>query len=222
MHIPTSRPAIAGLVLAAGASALAWLPEARAHEVHFTGRAIGAHGAVTFSTLTKKVLLANVPMACSGTAREEIVSIVSNPQPLGVDARNVRGYTIGTNDVSSAEAGIDELQVNLANGLRIDATGLQSHANSTCDAATFKITASGGADVGSLFINGEGRAVTGEPNQTFEIPGVGTVIVNEQIRPSHREIIVNALRVVIADPTYPASGELVFAHARAKITCSRS
>lgn len=219
MQTSLSRPAIAGLVLAAGA--FGWHPATQSHEVHFTGRGIGAYGTVNFSGLSKKIVLADVPMACSGTAREEIVSTVSNPQPLGLSAKAVRGYTIGSNDVSATEAGIDELHLNLADGLKIDATGLQSSAQARCDAATFKITKSGGADVGSLSINGQGRAITGEPNQTFEVPGFGQVIVNEQIHPSSREIIVNALHVKVADPDYPANGDLVFAHSRSKITCSR-
>lgn len=222
MKTHVSRPATAGLVLAAGAATLAWLPAAQSHEVHFTGRAIGTFGSVTFGTLVKKVVLADVPMACSGTAREEIVSTAGNPQPLGLSAKTVRGYAIGTNDVASTDAGVEELHLNLADGLRIDATGLQSSADARCDAATFKITTAGQADVGSLFINGEGQALSGEPNQAFEVPGVGKVIVNEQIRPSSREIIVNAMRVVVADETYPAHGEVVFAQSRSKITCSRN
>lgn len=220
MQTHVSRPGIAGLVIA-GAATLAWLPPAQSHEVHFTGRAIGTYGTVTFGTLVKKVVLADTPMACSGTAREEVVSTASNPPPLGLSAKTVRGYAIGTNDVASTDAGVDELHLSLADGLRIDATGLQSSADARCDAATFKITTVGQSDVGSLYINGEGQALSGEPNQVFEVPGVGKVIVNEQVRPSSREIIVNAMRVVVADATYPANGELVFAQSRSKITCSR-
>jgi hypothetical protein len=201
------------------AAALASLP-AQSHEVHFTGKATGVNAQVTFGTAKKSLLLADVLMACSGTAREETVSTVSNPQPLGLSARTVRGYAIGRDDVSATNAGIEELHLNLADGFRVDATGLLSNAEARCG-EDLRVTASGGADVGSLFINGEGRTITGEPNQTFEVPGLGKVIVNEQIRPSSREIIVNAMHVVVADPSYPANGDLVFAHSRAKITCSR-
>lgn len=193
----------------------------QSHEVHFTGRAMGINGTVTFASAKKSVRVVDVLMSCSGTAREETFSEVSNPQPLELRARTVHGFTIGRDDVSEASADIEEFHLNLANGLRVDATLVQSEASSTCDPSTFKITKRGSATVGSLFINGEGRPVSGDPNQTFEIPGVGKIVVNEQLHPSSREIIVNAIHVQVADPSYPANGDLVFAHSRAKITCSR-
>jgi hypothetical protein len=213
------------LVIAIVASTLSgslfWAPAVESHEVHFTGRASGVNGTVTFQEARKTLVLADVLMACSGTAREEIVSTVSNPAPLAITARTVRGYTIGRDDVSASNAGIEELHVNLADGLRIDATALQSSTEARCNESTFQITTTGASDVATLSINGQAQTITGEPNQTIEIPGFGQVIVNEQIRPSSRELITNALHVKVADPSYPASGDLVFAHARAKITCSR-
>ena len=193
---------------------------AQSHEVHFTGKATGVNAQVTFGTAKKSLVLADVLMACSGTAREETVSSVSNALPLGVSARTVRGYTIGRDDVSATNAGVEEIHVNLADGFKVDATALQSNAEARCG-ADLRVATEGDAEVGSLFINGQGRTLTGEPNQTFEVPGFGKVVVNEQIRPSSREIIVNAMHVYVADPSYPANGDLVFAHSRAKITCSQ-
>lgn len=192
----------------------------QSHEVHFTGRAMGIDGTVTFASAKKSVRVVDVLMSCSGTAREETSSQVANPQPLEVTARTVHGFTIGRDDVSEASADIEEFHLNLANGLRVDGTLVQSEASSTCN-SDFTITKRGSATVGSLSINGQGRTITGEPNQTFEIPGVGKVVVNEQLHPSSREIVVNAIHVQVADPSYPANGDLVFAHSRAKITCSR-
>lgn len=212
-----ARSAIASAVLAG----TLLLPAAQSHEVHFTGRATGVNGTVTFQSVKKTLVLADVLMSCSGTAREETVSTVSNPQPLGLTARTVRGYTIGRDDVAASNAGIEELHLNLADGFKVDATGLQSNAESRCDEATFKITKTGDTDVATLSINGQARSITGEPNQTFDVPGLGQVIVNEQLHPSTRELIVNALHVKVSDPSYPASGDIVFAHSRAKITCSR-
>jgi hypothetical protein len=207
------------LTACATAAVLAGAP-VQSHEVHFTGKATGVNATLTAAGAKKTLVLADVLMACTGTAREETVSTISNPQPLGVSARTVRGYTIGRDDVAATNAGIEELHMNLADGFRVDATALQSNAESRCDQSTLKVSATGSANVGSLFINGEGRTLTGEPNQTFEVPGLGKVIVNEQLRPSSREIIVNAMHVIVADPNYPANGDLVFAHSRAKVTCS--
>lgn len=192
---------------------------AQSHEVHFTGKATGINAQITFASAKKSLLLADVLMACTGTAREETVSTVSNPQPLGVSARTVRGYAIGRDDVSATNAGIEEAHVNLADGFKVDATALQSNSEARCG-DDLRVTTQGGASVGSLHINGQGQAITGEPNQTFEVPGLGKVVVNEQIRPSSRELIVNAMHVYVADPSYPANGDIVLAHSRAKITCS--
>jgi hypothetical protein len=220
MRLERSFRSVVFTLGAAAAAALLWQSVAQSHEVHFTGRATGVNGTLTAQTVKKTLVLADVLMACTGTAREETVSTISNPAPLGLNARNVHGYTIGRDDVAATNAGIDELHVNLADGFKVDATALQSNAESRCDEATLKVVTSGSADVGSLFINGEGQALTGEPNQTFEVPGMGKVIVNEQLKPSSREIIVNAMHVIVADPSYPASGDIVFAHSRAKTTCS--
>lgn len=203
------------------AAVLLCVPTAHAHEVHASGKAIGAYGTLKFGTLTKSVELANTPMACTGSPREEIVSVASNPQPLGLSAKTVRGYAIGRDDVAATAAGIEELHLNLSNGLTVDATALQSNAEARCDEATFKITTTGGSDVASLVVNGQGRTITGAPNQVIEVPGVAKIIVNEQIRPSSREIIANALRIQLLDPDHPVNGELTFAHSRSKITCSR-
>jgi hypothetical protein len=214
-----SRPVRSVVIPLCAVAVLVWAP-AQSHEVHFTGKATGVNATLTAAGVKKTLVLADVLMACSGTAREETVSTVTNGQPLGLSVKTVRGYTIGRDDVSATNAGIEELHMNLADGFRVDATGLQSHAESRCDKTTMKITASGGADVATLMINGQSRSISGAPNQTFEVPGLGKVIVNEQIRPSSREIIVNALRVIVADPDYPANGDLIFAHSRAKLTCS--
>jgi len=211
---------IAGLPALVAAGLLAWQDQVLSHEVHFTGRAMGVDGTVTFQTAKKSVRIVDVLMACSGTPREETFSEVNNPQPLGLQARTVHGFTVGRDDVAESAADVEEFHLNLANGLKVDATMVQSSAEARCG-DDLRITTTGDATVGSLFINGQGRAITGEPNQTFEIPGVGKVVVNEQIRPSSREIIVNAIHVQVADPTYPANGDVVFAHSRAKITCSR-
>jgi hypothetical protein len=215
-----NRPFRSVVLTACAAAAILAASPLQSHEVHFTGKATGVNATLTAAGAKKTLVLADVLMACTGTAREETVSTVSNPQPLGISARTIRGYTIGRDDVAATNAGIEELHMNLADGFRVDATALQSSAESRCDESTLKVNATGNADVGSLFINGEGRTLTGEPNQTFEVPGLGKVIVNEQLRPSSREIIVNALHVVVSDPNYPANGDLVFAHSRAKVTCS--
>jgi hypothetical protein len=208
--------------LAAAMSAGLVVPIAHSHDIHYSGSATGIKGTVTLASVKKSVTVADVAMACTGTAREETVSAVSNPQPLGLSAQTVHVFSIGRDNVAESTADIEKFDLSLADGFRVQASALTSHAEATCTEATRAVTTSGGSDVGSLFINGEGQAITGEPNQTFEVPGLGKVIVNEVQRPSTKEIIVYALRVIVADPDYPANGEVYFARSRAKVTCAKT
>lgn len=211
-----------GVSAAAVAATLAWLPPAYSHEVHYSGRATGFNGTLNAAGAKKTLVLADVAMACTGTAREETVSTVSNPQPFGIAAKTVTAYTLGRNDEAIANAGAEELHIDLGGGsFTLDATALRSHAQVNCDEATFVISKSGGSEFGSLTINGERFEYSGEPNETYEIPGVATVIINEQLNPNSRERIVNALHIKVADPSFPLSGDIVVAHSRAKLTCSR-
>jgi hypothetical protein len=222
-----SRSTIAAVSVAMAGSLL-WLPSAQSHEVHFTGRATGINGVLNVATVKKSLLVTDVLMSCSGTAREETASAISNPEPLLVNARNVHAYTIGRDDVAASNASIEEfhLQFPSSNGsgpVTIDATAAQSNAESRCNESTLTITRTGGSSLASLKINGQGQALSGEPNQQIALPGnLGTLIVNERDTTTNsREIVVNALHVKVADPQYPVNGDILFAHSRAKVTCSR-
>jgi hypothetical protein len=206
-HIAGSSALLLSLVLAPDT--------AQTHDIFYSGRATGVEGTVTLSSGTKKVLLSNNYMSCFGKPKEENVLTLSNPAPIGVQATSVATYTLGRDDVAVAESSFKDVHLELPN-LKIDAVKLQAYAEARCTDG--KITPSGSSDVGALFINGQGRTLTGEPNQTFTIPNVGTVIVNEQIKYS-REMRVNALHIKLENPSFPASGDIVVSHARAKLEC---
>jgi hypothetical protein len=210
----------AAVTVAVAGSTLAW-QTAQAFDIHYSGTATGIKGTLNAASANKSILVAEVLMACTGSAREETVSAVSNPQPLGVSAKSVHVFTQGINHVSAANADIEQFNMNLSDGFKVDATAIQSHAEASCDEATRAVKTAGGADVGSLFINGQGQTMTGNPNQTFEVPGLGKVVVNEQQQVSSKELIVTAVHVYVSDPSYPASGDIIFARSRAKVTCTK-
>lgn len=211
-------------VAAAALGALGGLfvaPAASAHDVHYTGSAVGIKGTFEAATITKSVTVTEVLMACSGTPREETLSALSNPLPIGLSANNVHAYTVGVHNVAASNADIESFKMSLADNFRVEATGLQSRAEATCEEATRRVTTDGSSDVGSLTINGQRQALSGSPNQAFEVPGLGKVVVNEQVQVSAKELIVTALHVYVADASYPANGDLAFARSRAKITCTK-
>lgn len=199
-----------------------------AHDVHYYGIADGIKGTLTVGTVTKSVLVTEVLMACTGTPREETASSVANPRPILITASNVHGYTLGDDGLATVKADIDRFMLSLDDGLVIQASGLTSHAESSCDQATLDVKDSGGATVGSLSINGQGQAITGEPNQVIDMGPFGKVVVNEQVfvtrqrsgRTIGNGVTITALHVYVADPNYPIHGDLSFAKSKSKVTCS--
>lgn len=194
---------------------------AHSHDIHYSGNATGIKGQLTFGTLKKTVTVADVAMACTGTAREETVSSVSVPQPVGLTAKTVHVYSIGRDNVAESTADIEQFSLNLANNFRVEAGAISTHAEATCTEATRTVTTDGGSTLGYLTINGERRQLSGD-RQEFAIPGLGKVIVNDVQRPSAKEIIVYGVRVIVADPSYPVNGEVYFARSRAKVTCNKT
>jgi hypothetical protein len=120
--------------------------------------------------------------------------------------------------VSNVDASMQDALLEVP-GLRLEAASLEAHSEARCnEARPGRELTSGSSSVAGLSINGQGQTVTGAPNQTFEIPNVGTVIVNEQAK-TGRDFRANALHVKLLDPSKPLSGDIVFASTRAKIDC---
>lgn len=96
----------------------------------------------------------------------------------------------------------------------ITADVIRAQANSDC------VTAPNGD--GSLFTNltiaGQAIDATPEPNTRIDIPGVATVIVNEQHPTADgRGIVVNGLHIIGASPLL--RGDLVISHAVSGVVC---
>src|SRR5206468_8580670 len=76
---------------------------------------------------------------------------------------------------------------------------------------------SGRSELVGLRFAGQEILVSGVPNQTISIPGVATLIINEQHssqRGTLREIHVNALHL-----TAPGLAEVILSHAESDINC---
>lgn len=201
---------------------------AGAHDIHYYGVADGVKGKLTIGTLDKSVLVTEVLMACTGTPREETLSSVSNPQPIQINASTVHGYTLGDGGTATVNADIEQFQMNLQDGLVIQASGLNSHAQSTCDESTLMVTDQADSTVGSLYINGQGQAITGQPNQVIDMSPFGKVVVNEQKFTTKQRsgqtigygVEVTAVHVYVADQNYPINGDVAFAKSKSKVTCT--
>lgn len=200
-----------------GATLLGWQGGVAAHEIFYMGRAIGVVGTITAGSTTADVVLGDtLPMSCSGRARDATVATVNNPTPLGVRAQAVSAHTVGMNSTASSDAGLQDLVLDLP-GVRVTASSLQSNAEATCN-ADGSVTLSGDSNVTDLKINGQGVRVSGAVGQRVGIEGVGTLIINQHLK-SDSEIKVNAIRVVLANESYPAHGTVLVAHSKAGMNC---
>lgn len=132
----------------------------------------------------------------------------------------LHGTTIGQGDRSRAEASVADATITVG-GQTITAGFLQSRATAVCRSGIS--TSEGSSELVNLNINGQVVAVTTAPNQRFELPGVGFIIFNEQIREggtgNYSAITVNALHVVINNQTTGEVADVVIASAHADIRC---
>jgi hypothetical protein len=118
--------------------------------------------------------------------------------------------TIGQGNRSRAEASLANFGLTVG-GNTIGATFLRSNAMAVCGAGGASTT--GSSEIANLVINGQPIVVTGQPNQTIDLPLGGRVIINEQnSRPG--DLTVNALHVIV-----PGVADVIIASAHADITC---
>jgi hypothetical protein len=121
--------------------------------------------------------------------------------------------TIGKGNVSRSQSSLADLNLTVA-GNTIGASFLSARAMAVCGPGGPSV--SGSSEIADLTINGKSIAVTGEPNQTVDLPGGGQVIINEQSGTSN-EINVTALHVII-----PGVADVAIASVHADITCGQA
>ena len=185
--------------------------------IFYKARAYGAYGQITAAGAQYQARLADTfEIGCSGEPRDATLASATNPQPLGINAKGLRSHVIGQGLTSAADAAAEDVTINVP-GLKIRTTTLDSHAEATCK-SDGTVTLTAGSNVQTLTINDRTIAITGGRNQKIEVPDVATVYVNHQSKKSD-EIRVSALRVVLANESYPVNGDLFVAHSKAGMYC---
>jgi len=162
------------------------------------------------------------PLSESGGAEKSSVLSVSREQTNGLlSAEVVHAAVVGQGNNSHAEAFVASVSLTVANNT-IEAGLLRSRAKATCDGGG-QASASGTSEIAELVINGSAITVSGEPNQTENLPGL-KVVINEQsgsANGNRADITVNALHVTAFNPI---SGEtladVVISSAHADISCA--
>jgi hypothetical protein len=204
---------IAGLVLPLG-----WMPGSVAGQMlpTATGQSFGV--SVSTSSLNQTTPYVVLPIDGSTTV-DQGQSIVVNGLVSAQDAFAIVGGdadpTYGSNSVSSSTLG----SVNLLNGL-ITADGVVAVATSTTGGG-FTGSDAAGSSIANLVVNGV--AVSDPtPNTQLSLPGVGYVVLNEQISTGDgvttSGITVNMIHVVLLDPlTGAKTGEIIVGSASSAV-----
>jgi hypothetical protein len=179
-----------------------------------------SHGqATTFSgqaTVVRATVL-GVPIVLSDTGALDSTggakeaSLLEATVPEVLTAQVLHASTVGQGHRADSEASV--ANVNLTVGGNIVSAGLlMARATAECDASG-TASVSGSSEVVDLVVNGQAIAVTGQPNQTIDLLGVGFVVINEQTTGAG-EITVNALHVVV-----DGIADVVISSAHADIAC---
>jgi hypothetical protein len=121
---------------------------------------------------------------------------------------------------TSASSGTANSSSSLANATvlpghaaQLNVSFVRAETQATCEAVT------GNSEIAGLQFGGQTITVTGQPNQTVTIPGVATLIINEQSQAhngNHHEITVNAIHLIV-----PGVAEVILSSAHSDINCAK-
>ena len=161
------------------------------------------------------------PVPEGGGAEEFTLLTVSKDETGGLlSAEAVHTTVVAQGKRSRAEASVASANLTVA-GNTVQADLLRSQAEATCDGSG-QASASGSSEVAGLVINNQTISVTGQPNQTVNLPGL-RVVINEQsgsASGNRSDITVNALHVTAFNPlTDETLADVIISSAHADITC---
>lgn len=173
----------------------------------FSGQATVVRATVLGTTT---VLSDTGPLPESGGALEE--SLLEAEVPGLLTARALHASTVGQGNESRSEASVADLGLTVG-GNTIAAEFLAARASAVCGPSG--PTTSGSSEIVGLRINGQPIVVSGEPNQTIDLPlGTGKIIINEQTSTRPGDVTVNALHVIVN-----GVADVVISSAHADVSC---
>jgi hypothetical protein len=112
-----------------------------------------------------------------------------NVQTSTVDAQVLLAVTMGSNGKAESQAAVASVVLLPGSPNQISADVLYSQSDATCSGV------SGFSNIASLTVAGNQVTVSGSPDQAITIPGVLTLVINEQIVGPGNSITVNALHL---------------------------
>ena len=170
----------------------------------YSGRSIG----VSVGSSIVNLDVANTgPLPSQGGEIDATVLHVNNQLVTGDVLLSV---TMGFDDTAQSTAATSDVTLLPGSQNQITADFVRADSQATCSGAT------GSSEIANLKIGGQSVTVTGSPNQSVSVPGVFTLVINEQTRSSDgtKNITVNALDLKLA-----AGPQVIVSSAHSDITC---
>ncbi len=208
LKIDTSKAAFAILTVSMMGllAASSVLPALADSTTTFSGRAF----AVSVTTpLTGTVMFADTGQLPPQGG--EIDATVLSVQTQPAQAEVLLSVTMGFDQHAESRAAVADVTLLPGTPNQITADFLQAHSLAICTGV------SGDSEIANLQLAGQQIIVSGQPNQTVSVPGVLTLVINEQTTSSSggtNSITVNAL-----DLTLPNGIEVIVSSAHSDITC---
>ena len=171
----------------------------------YSGRSIG----VSVSSPIANLALADTgPLPSQGGEIDATVLHVNNQLVTGDVLLSV---TMGFDDTAQSTAATSDITLLPGSQNQITADLVRADSQATCSGAT------GSSEIANLKIAGQSVTVTGSPNQSVSVPGVFTLVINEQTSSSDgtNNITVNALDLKLA-----SGSQVIVSSAHSDITCA--
>ncbi len=228
-------------VVVSEASAAADFPQTRLCAGPNAAQAVSGHAFIASETTDPEILpiLANfVSIPSTGGHENKTANAVILPDDGSViTSRAVESDSVGTRDADSSDASsfaqvkqLCLLPDAVADGCTIGAKLVRSQANSTANAGG-AASSDTGTNLVELQILGQTIPVTPPRNTVLALPGLGFVVLNEQVCDdggtpptcaggTHSGLTVRAVHVVLTLPTAPllAGAEIIVAEAHSDAT----
>lgn len=155
------------------------------------------------------------PLPAGGGVLNE--SLLATELPGTLVAGISHALTIGQSSFSRSDASLADVDLTVA-GVGLSADLIQATSEARC--ANGKATVSGSSLIVNLALNGQPITVTGQPNQTIQLPlGLGQLVINEQIKTvngRNGHIAVNAIHLTVT-----GIADVILSHAESGINCGR-
>jgi len=192
----------------------------------YTGDAYGTYAFVGKTVVAGKSAV--VGLGCTTTAgvhNTNTVASVNVPNVVTTGAINTTADSIATGSSVESTTSADVHDASLLSGL-ITASEVKAVSTTSHDATGFHVSAAGSSFV-NLVVNGVPITVTPAPNTTITLPGVGMVVLNEQIThigATTASFTVNMIHVFVTVdlPGIAKGTQIIVAHATSDLELNKA